>query len=67
MRTNIVLDDKLVEEAFKYSEATTKRDLVHQALTDFVCHHKRKNILELVGQVEISEAYDYKALRRNES
>jgi len=26
MRTNIVLDDELVSEAFKYSDATTKRD-----------------------------------------
>jgi len=67
MRTNIVLDDKLIKEAFKYSDATTKRDLVHQALKDFVSRHKRKNILELVGQVEISETYDYKTLRQNES
>ncbi len=67
MRTNIVLDDKLIEEAFKFSSATTKRDLVHQALKDFVNRHKRSNILELVGQVEIAEEYDYKALRRNEN
>ncbi len=66
MRTNIVLDDELVAEAFKYSDATTKRNLVNQALKDFVRYHKRKNILELVGQVEISETYDYKALRQKE-
>jgi len=67
MRTNIVLDDELVAEAFKYSNATTKRDLVNQALKDFVSRYKRKNILELVGKVEISEVYDYKALRQHES
>jgi len=41
--------------------------LVHQALKDFVNRHKRRNVLELVGQVEIEEDYDYKALRRNDS
>jgi Arc/MetJ family transcription regulator len=67
MRTNIVLDDKLVSEAFKYSDATTKRDLVNQALKDFIIHHKRKNMLELVGKVSIANGYDHKALRSNES
>jgi len=66
MRTNIVLDDKLVSEAFKYSDATTKRDLVHQALKDFIIHHKRKNMLELVGKVDIAVGYDHKALRSND-
>ena len=28
MRTNIVLDDELVEEAFRHSDAKTKRELV---------------------------------------
>jgi len=66
MRTNIVLDDELVTEAFKYSDATTKRDLVNQALKDFVTRHKRKNMLELVGKVHLAEDYDYKALRHND-
>jgi len=67
MRTNIVLNDELVAEAFKYSDATTKRDLVNQALKDFITLHKRKNMLELVGKVNIAEDYDYKALRRTEN
>jgi len=66
MRTNIVLDDELVAEAFKYSDATTKRDLVNQALKDFITLHKRKNMLELVGKVSIAEDYDHKALRQTE-
>ena len=36
MRTNIVLDDDLVEEALQYSEARTKRGLVEEALRTFV-------------------------------
>lgn len=36
MRTNIVLNDALVTEAMRYSEARTKRALVEEALETFV-------------------------------
>jgi len=63
MRTNIVLDDALVAEAFRLSKARTKRELIHQALREFVEQHRRRNPLELVGKVRIAEDYDHKALR----
>lgn len=36
MRTNIELDEALVEEAMRYSKASTKRALVDEALRNFV-------------------------------
>jgi len=63
MRTNIVLDDELVEEAFRHTEVRTKRALVQQALREFVEQHRRMDIRELRGKVRIAENYDYKALR----
>jgi len=36
MRTNIELDDELVEEAMRYSTARTKRALVEEALRTLV-------------------------------
>ncbi len=63
MRTNIVLDDKLVREAFKYTKAQTKRELVNQALREFVEHHRRLDVRELRGKVRIRPGYDYKKLR----
>jgi len=36
MRTNIVLDDDLVREARRYSEARSKRALVEEALKTYV-------------------------------
>jgi Arc/MetJ family transcription regulator len=36
MRTNIELDDELVEEAMRYSSTHTKRALVAEALRTFV-------------------------------
>jgi len=36
MRTNIVLNEELLQEARKYSSASTKRGLVEEALRTFV-------------------------------
>ncbi len=63
MRTNIVLDDALVEEAFRHSSAKTKRELVDLALREFVENRKRKDVRELRGKGLIRPDYDYKALR----
>lgn len=63
MRTNIVLDDHLVEEALKYSNAKTKRELVDIALREFVATRRRQNLMDLYGKGGIREDYDYKSLR----
>ncbi len=63
MRTNIVLDDEIVNEAFAVSNIKTKRDLVNQALKEFVEHRKRLDLRELKGIGELRADYDYKALR----
>lgn len=65
MRTNIVLNDQLVNEAFKFSQAvSTKRELIEIALTEYVNNRKRKNIKELRGKIRFREDYDYKAMRK---
>lgn len=64
MRTNIVLNDQLVEEAFTYADVTTKRELVNMALQEFVENHRRKDMRELHGKIQINDNYDYKALRK---
>ncbi|HAH62273.1 MAG TPA: DUF2191 domain-containing protein, partial [Treponema sp.] len=52
MRTNIVLDDTLVDEAFKYAETIhTKKDLIEVALKEFVRARKMKNIRDLKGKI----------------
>ena len=63
MRTNIVLDDTLVEEAMILSGAKTKKELISNALREFVTARKRLNLLDLDGKIKFSEAYDYKRLR----
>ena len=63
MRTNIVLDDKLVKEAFKYSKVKTKKDLVETALKEFVENHRRMDIRDLKGKISFQTNYDYKSMR----
>lgn len=63
MRTNIVLDDELVAEAFRVSNARTKRELVHEALRELIQSRRRKSLLDLKGRVRLAKGYDYKALR----
>jgi len=63
MRTNIVLNDKLVKEAFKYTNASSKRELIDLALREFVKNHRKRDVRDLLGKVNIDNEYDYKALR----
>jgi Arc/MetJ family transcription regulator len=63
MRTNIVLDDSLIKEALKLSRVKTKKELVNQALKEFVENRKRLNLMDLSGKIEFTKNYNYKAVR----
>ena len=63
MRTNIVLDEDLVDEALKISGAKTKKELVHQALREFVENRKRRDLRELAGKIKFADNYRYKKIR----
>jgi Arc/MetJ family transcription regulator len=63
MRTNIDIDDKLLKEAFSVSVARTKKDLIHEALREFVRLKKRKDLTKLAGSIEFHEGFDHKKLR----
>ncbi len=64
MRTNIVIDDDLLNEAFSVSNARTKKDLIHEALTEFIRIKKRKDMTELAGSIEFYKNYDHKTMRK---
>ncbi len=63
MRTNILLDDKLVESAFKHTPVRTKKELVDLALREFVENHCRRDLGELRGKISFRAGYDHKKLR----
>lgn len=64
MRTNIVLDDRLIKEAMRLSKSRTKREAVDIALREFVARRKERDVLELIGQDLIEPDYDVRAVRR---
>ena len=64
MRTNIVLDDNLVEEAFALTGVRTKRELVRLALEELIRRRRKRDLKELAGRIQLRDDYDYKALRR---
>ena len=64
MRTNIVLDDELVKEAFALTGARTKRELVKLALEEMIRRRRKRNLTELAGRIRLRDDFDHKALRR---
>lgn len=63
MRTNIVLDEKLVREAMRLARVKTMREAVNVALRRFVQSGRQKKLLELYGSGGVRKDYDYKQAR----
>ena len=64
MRTNIVLDDDLMEQAFTLTGVRTKRELVHLALSELVRQRQKKDLFDLAGKVKLRSDFDHKEMRR---
>lgn len=62
MRTNVVLDDELVEEAMRYTGLTTKKAVIEEALRTFVRLKSQESMRLLRGQLQWEGDLD--ALRR---
>jgi Arc/MetJ family transcription regulator len=63
MRTNVVLDDELVRQAFALTGARTKKELIHIALRELVRIRKRKDLLDLAGRIRFRRDFDHKEAR----
>jgi Arc/MetJ family transcription regulator len=63
MRTNIEIDDELLAQAFSVSRSRTKKELINEALKEFIRLKKRKDLTELAGFIQFHMDYDHKKLR----
>lgn len=63
MRTNIVIDDALMQRALEASGYKTKKEVVEKALMEFVDRRTRKDLRDLRGKIQFADDYDYKAMR----
>lgn len=52
MRTNIVIDDKLMDDALKASGYSTKKEAVEQGLRLLVLRSQQQDIRKLRGRVK---------------
>ncbi len=51
-RTNIVVDETLVQRAKRLTGLKTMREVVNQALKELVRHRRQREILKLQGKIE---------------
>jgi Arc/MetJ family transcription regulator len=63
MRTNVALNDELVEEAFALTGVRTKKELIHLALQELVRTRRKKDLSELAGRIRLRDDFDHKAMR----
>lgn len=52
IRTNIVLDKQLLENALKETGLKTRRELVDYALRELIRHRQQRKLLELKGTID---------------
>lgn len=63
MQVNLNLDEALINEALQLTKLTTQEELLNLALRELVKSRRKKNLLDLAGQIQFAPDFDYKALR----
>ena len=63
MATNLAIDDRLIDEARRVGNHTTKKAAVTAALNEYIARKKQVEILNLIGCIDYDPAYDYRKLR----
>ena len=63
MATNLYLDPDLIDRALELSGEHTKKAAVTRALEEFIAQREQKHLLELMGNLEWDNSFDYKAER----
>jgi len=64
MPTNLVINDKLIENARRIGKHATKTAMVTEALNEYILRRKQIGILDLFHAVDYDPKYDYKAQRK---
>ena len=53
MRMSVTLDEKLIEEARSISGKRTKREVIEEALREFIRKRRREEALKHAGKIDI--------------
>ena len=63
MATNLSLDPDLIDRALELRGERTQKAAVTRALEEFIARREQKHLLELMGNLEWDNSFDYKAER----
>ncbi|NJK99668.1 MAG: type II toxin-antitoxin system VapB family antitoxin [Spirulinaceae cyanobacterium SM2_1_0] len=63
MQVTLNLDEALINEALQLTKLTTQEELLNLALRELVRSRRKKNLLDLAGQIQFAPDFDHKALR----
>jgi hypothetical protein len=67
MATNLVLDQDLLDRAFRVSGEPTKKAAVTRALQEFIARREQRRVAELFGKLDWDSSYNYKTERARRS
>jgi Arc/MetJ family transcription regulator len=51
MRTNVLIDEKIMKKAKNYTGLKTKKEVINYALKELIKRKERKEILKLAGKL----------------
>jgi Arc/MetJ family transcription regulator len=63
MQVTLNLDEALINEALRLTNLATQEELLNLALRELVSSRRKKNLLDLAGQIQFVQDFDHKALR----
>ena len=63
MATNVQIDPNLIRDALLLGGKRTKREVIEEALQEYVARRKQQQVLSLFGTVDYDPGYDYKKQR----
>jgi len=63
MQITLNLDESLLSEALQLTNLTTQEEIVNLALTELVRLRRKKNLLDLAGQIQFTPDFDHKDMR----
>jgi Arc/MetJ family transcription regulator len=63
MQIILNLDESLLNEACQLTNLDSQEELVKLALQELVRSRRKKNLLDLAGQIQFTEDFDHKDLR----
>jgi len=63
MKIILNLDESLFNEALQLTQLATQEALVSLALKELIQSRRKKNLLDLAGQIQFSPDFNHKTLR----